>query len=279
MNFVIIESGSTKADWIFWLNGCEFRNSTLGINPTTGAGLDQLLSKDIRSMISQCSAIFFYGAGAGQPASKLLLQSFFDVVGKEVTLEVCSDMLAASRACMVEKPAIICILGTGSNSCIFDGQNIVETIPSLGYLLSDEGSGNHIGKEVLKSFFYKEMGNGDEKLFIENFEGDIQTVLVNLYQKQRVSAYLGDFSKFLNNCSVHLRKKLLNKVFNEFVEIRIKKYVNFINFDIYFIGSIAEHYKLELEACLQLHNLTIKKIIVKPIDQLLEYHKSRITNE
>ncbi len=278
--FVIIESGSTKADWAFVINNEVTKFETEGINLSTGAGMEQRLNNEIISLLNLVDKIFFYGAGANVPMAKLQFSNFISQYIKEhAIIAIESDMLAAARACAIDESAIICILGTGSNSCVYDGEKITDQIVSLGYLLSDEGSGNHIGKEVIKAYFYGEMEMADKVLFNEMFKVDRNSLLQSIYVDKRVSAFLATFALFLNKCSQELRNRILEKVFDEFVEIRIKKYTNYSKFDIHFVGSIASAFETELKKVLEKNDLIIKSVVKSPIQNLIKYHISREENQ
>jgi glucosamine kinase len=274
--FLIIESGSTKADWAFVENEKVTIYTSQGINPTTGAGLDQVLVHEISNELANTYSIFFYGAGSNISAANAIIKNYLaQYIKPDVAITVESDTLAAARACAGNNKAIICILGTGSNSCIYDGHNITEQIVSLGYLLSDEGSGNNIGKEILKAYFYKQMNADDNRLFQNKYNLSREVLLNKLYKEDRVSAYLAEFSQFLNICTKELKISILTKVFNEFIEIRIKKYTDFINFDIYFVGSIAAAFENELKSIMKQHKLELKGVLKTPLQNLILYHKSR----
>ncbi len=275
-NFLIIESGSTKSDWAFVSQDQVEQHSFLGINPATGAGLDQLLPTHIIEKLQSTNAVFFYGAGANTHKANASIQAFFNpYLLKSTSLSIESDILAASRASAGNEKGIICILGTGSNSCLYDGSQIIQQIPSLGYLMSDEGSGFHIGKEIVKAYFYGDMEDMDHQAFEKNYPITRASVLSEIYGGSRASAYLASFAPFLLECNKPLKNSILSKVFREFIEIRVKKYPNFSNFDIYFVGSIAAIFEDDLKAEMKSHKLEIKQIIKNPIQNLILYHKSR----
>jgi len=277
MNIVVADSGSTKADWIIYNSGHTQRVTTPGINPTTGSGLSQKLPEELAKGISTADQIYFYAAGgSGHQAFEKMAAFFNDYLHEgRYKIKVESDMLGAARAASGSKPSIIGILGTGSNSCLYDGEKIADQIPSLGYLLSDEGSGNHIGKLLIKSYFYREMENVDSAAFERQFAVKREEVLQQLYHSGRPSAYLAEFSPFLELCTKALRNKILDTAFTEFIETRIIKYRDFSKFDLYFAGSIADIYHIELAKACDPFDLKIAGIVRKPIESLLQYHLSR----
>lgn len=277
MNIVVADSGSTKADWIIYNSGQMQLVTTSGINPTTGVGLNQKLPEELAKGISTADHIYFYAAGGSGSHAFEKMAAFFKTFIQDaaIKIKIESDMLGAARAASGSKPSIIGILGTGSNSCLYDGEKIVDQIPSLGYLLSDEGSGNHIGKLLIKSYFYREMETADSEVFERKFAVKREEVLQQLYHSDRPSAYLAEFSPFLELCTKALRNKILDKAFTEFIETRIIKYHDFSKFDLYFAGSIADIYHIELAKACDRFDLQIAGIVRKPIESLLQYHLSR----
>jgi glucosamine kinase len=275
-NFLIIESGSTKCDWAFVSKENILYFQTPGINPITGAGLDQALEQNIIAELNQIDEIFFYGAGTNSDSAVISLNYFFQTqAGKSFKIDIQSDLLAAARALSGNEEGIIAILGTGSNSCFYSHGKIQSFTPSLGYLLSDEGSGNHIGKELLKAYFYNEMSESDKVLFFENYNITRESVLQSLYKEPKVAAYLAAFSPFLKVGSIELKTRILTKVFEDFVNIRIKNIPNFSKFAIHFTGSIAFHYKDELKNVLNNNGCEMGMVLASPLQKLIEYHKSR----
>ena len=276
MNFLVIDSGSTKADWVFELEDLQFVFSTPGINATTGVGLDQVLEEAIKTHLRNTDVIYFYGAGANTSIAKLQIEFFFSpFISTKTCLHIFSDMMGAARACAGRQEAIVGILGTGSNSCLYNGDEITQSIPSLGYVVSDEGSGNHIGKEILRAYFYGQMNADDQALFELNYSPDRSQILHKLYKEGEVSAYLASYAPFMNKCSQTLKNAILDKVFGEFIEFRMKKYADFRKFDLFFVGSIAAAFEPELRKACEKEGLLIKEIVTKPIQNLVIYHKSR----
>lgn len=277
MSIIIVDSGSTKADWV-WTDGLESKVfTTQGINPTTGSGLEQKLPENLVDLIYKSTDVFFYAAGGTGSLATLNMQKMFGKMGQgqEQKIQIESDMLGAARAAAGNRPAIIGILGTGSNSCLFDGEKITDQIPSLGYLLSDEGSGNHMGRLILKAWFYRQMSPADASLFEDRFHLSRDVVLQHIYAKEGVAAWLAGFSVFLDECSSALKTKILHQAFGDFVETRIVKYEGFRTFELCFVGSIAGIYIKELTEVCSHYELSISRVVNKPIESLLKFHISR----
>jgi glucosamine kinase len=275
-NFLLIESGSTKCDWAFVSDQQINHLHTIGINPITGAGLDQPLNDDIAHKLNGIDVIYFYGAGTNNPSATSSLKSYFyQNIGRHFDIDIQSDLLGAARAMLGDDDGIAAILGTGSNTCYYDGIKIISYTPSLGYLLSDEGSGNHIGKELIKAYFYNKMSEADSQLFFENYNITRDSLLHSLYKEPRVAAYLASFSPFLHLCNPELKTRILTKVFDEFVQVRIKNICNFSKFAIHFTGSIAYHFQAELSEVLSRNGCIMGRVLQSPLQKLIEYHKSR----
>ena len=187
------------------------------------------------------------------------------------------DMLAAVYAASDKKESIVCILGTGSNSCYFDGEKMQINTPSLGYTLMDEASGNYFGKLLIKDYYYGKMPKSIAKKFNEQFVLDADTIKYNLYRQPNPNMYLASFAKFMFDFKEEKYiKKLIRKGFQEFFKYRILPFEKDNTVPIYFIGSIAFYFSDILEKIANKNSLSIKGIIQRPIDNLLEYHKKHI---
>lgn len=272
--FLIVESGSTKADWVEVEPSGETRlHKTLGINPTTQ---DVLLNfqqnETLASALENCNKIFFYGAGVSNDSSRDRIKNWLFQANTEAHIYVESDMLGAARACCGHEKGIVGILGTGSNSCVYDGQSITSVIPSLGYILSDEGSGVHIGKEILRAYFYKLMPVQIRTKFDEQYHLHKNELLDNVYRSAEGSKYIASFASFLIGADEDWKIFILNKVFREFVEYRILTMNYPDHYPIHFIGSIAFHHQKYLKNVMLEFGLTTGNIIEQPIHKLIEYH-------
>jgi hypothetical protein len=276
-NYAIVESGSSKADWAIIVNNEEHLFTTRGINPITKSGLDQKLEVSIIQKMKDIEVVFFYGAGANNDQAYERLVSFFELnFGKKISLKIESDLMAAVKASLGRGAGIVAILGTGSNAAIFEDGNIIAQIPSLGYIVSDEGSGNHIGKILLKKYFSNQLSLEDKLLFETSFDLNRNHILEQLYGVNSPAAYLATFAKYLSKCSKQLKQNVLGIAFNEFIEIRIKSLPNFSKFDLHFVGSIADVFQEELQHVLTHHDLILKSVIDKPMNKLIEYHKNNL---
>ncbi len=186
-------------------------------------------------------------------------------------------MLAAVYAASGKSPAVVCILGTGSNSCYFDGEKLHMKVASLGYTLMDEASGNYFGKQLIRDYFYSKMPKKIAESFSKQFNLDPDTIKENLYRMPNPNMYLASFAKFMFEFKEEKYiKKTIKKGFQEFFKYRILPYGKTKETPIYFIGSIAYYFNDTLEKVANKHNLEITGVIQRPIDNLLAYHKENI---
>lgn len=276
---LIADGGSTKADWIALNNNKEevFRVRTLGLNPAVVAK-EELLNRieNIFQLINikeDVEAIHFYGAGCGTAIPVKILQDVLQSIFINASINISEDMLAAVYASSAQNPAIVCILGTGSNSCYYDGNEMNMVAPSLGYTIMDEASGNYFGKLLLKDYYYKKMPQKIAQSFESEFNIDADHIKMNLYRKPNPNMYLASFAKFMFDYKdKKYVKKIIKKGFQEFFKYRILPYQKGTETPIYFIGSIAYYFRDILENIAAKNNLVITDVIQRPIDNLVQFH-------
>lgn len=280
---LIADGGSTKADWIA-INKDKneaFRVRTLGLNPEVITEIE--LKNRIVNMFQlihikkDVTEIYFYGAGCGTPVATKILKDVLESIFTNAKVTVAEDMLAAVYAAAGNKPAIVCILGTGSNSCYSDGENIYMKTPSLGYIIMDEASGNYFGKRLLRGYYYDRMPKKIRQKFGEQFNMEPDFVKKNLYREQNPNMYLANFAQFMFEFKEDKYiKKIIKKGFQEFFKYRVLPFEKGAETPLYFIGSIAFYFRDILEEVAAKYDLKITDVIQRPIDNLLEYHKNNI---
>ncbi|TXD48913.1 N-acetylglucosamine kinase [Polaribacter sp. IC073] len=280
---LIADGGSTKADWIA-INSEkneEFRVRTLGLNPAVVAE-EELYNRIINmfqliNIKEDVSEIHFYGAGCGTPKPTAILKNILETIFINAKVFVSEDMLAAVYAATGKEPAMVCILGTGSNSCYFDGEEMQMLVPSLGYILMDEASGNYFGKKLIVDYFYKKMPKAIATAFEKEFNLDADHIKKNIYKEVNPNMYLASFAKFMFDYKDEKYiKRIIKKGFQEFFKCRVLPYHLDSNASIYFIGSIAHYFRDTLDKVAGKYDLKITDVIQRPIDSLLEYHKKNI---
>lgn len=279
---LIADGGSTKADWIALDDDKKelFRVRTRGLNPA-------VLSKDIlydrvinnfqlTQYKNKVKEIYFYGAGCGTEKPTQKLKKVFESIFTEAKVVVEEDMIAAVYAASAGKEAIVCILGTGSNSCYYDGNEAHVNVVSLGYILMDEASGNYFGKRLILDYFYKKMPLELAENFGTTYDMNSDEIKRNLYQEDSPNAYLGRFAEFMfehkANKYIH---NLIAEGFSTFFEYRILPYKKAKSVPIYFIGSIAYYFESDLREVADKYGLKIAGILQRPIDNLIAYHQKK----
>ena len=275
---LIADGGSTKCDWLaLAADEVVLRTNTKGLNPAI-FNLETLKTRinaneELAKVKDQVTAIHFYGAGCSATKAKANLEKVLQAVFTRAKIHVLEDIYGAVYA-VTTTPAIVCILGTGSNSCYFDGKTIHSKIPSLGYTIMDEASGNYIGKQLLRDYFYGNMPKEIATVFEADYDLNPDTIKENLYKKDNPNTYLAGFAKFvftqdLTNAYFY---NLLTRAFATFIKNHVLCYEKAQDVPLHFIGSIAHYGSSILNEVLKKNQLQLGKIIQKPIDGLRDYH-------
>lgn len=279
MVILIADSGSTKTDWVLLEgNSIIAKCQTIGFNPYFQTSEDiyaEIKSKllpNISNKLQTITKIAYYGAGCSTDDKIDVVKQGLHLAFGAILSEVNHDLLAAARALCGKEKGIACILGTGSNSCLFDGNTIVENVPSVGYLFGDHGSGAAIGKTFVQDYF-------DEKLPIhlktafEKAGYHRELILENVYKKPMPSKYLANIVSFLVPFSEDAYIRTLIKLcFSIFFEAQVSKYTNAKKLSINFVGSIGYYYKDILTEVCKEKGFLIGNIIKSPMDGLIKYH-------
>lgn len=277
---LIADSGSTKVDWrAIKEDGSVIEISTEGINPvfqTREQILDIFNTKLVPVLGNGVKEIYFYGAGVVSPEVCGALSGYFKEVFPESECFAASDVLAAARALCGHKPGIACILGTGSNSCMYDGKDIVKNVRAGGFILGDEASGGYLGKRLISDFIKGLLPKEIEDVFVERYGLDYMAIVQKVYRESLPSRFLASFSPFLNEFKEHpYIHNLLRSSFDEFFKRNIIHY-DYQNNEVNFVGSIAYYYRPIIEESAAAQGMKVGKIIKSPIDGLVEYHKEEI---
>ncbi|MBN2597543.1 MAG: ATPase [Marinifilaceae bacterium] len=249
------------------------RQQTLGINPyhqNTNSIIKIISSLDDFGSVTQ---IFFYGAGCAVDDKKQIIKDSLLQIFPDANCEINSDVLAAARSVCGKEKGIACIIGTGSNSCLYDGENIEHNVPPLGYILGDEGSGAVMGKKLLADILKNLAPEEIKSAFYQKYNLEYADIINKVYKEEAPSRFLAQFTVFLSeNIQSLYISELVKKSFGEFFERNIKQYNNHINLPIHFIGSIAYYFKNELEMVATETGLRLGKIEQSPLEGLIQYH-------
>lgn len=278
---LIADSGSTKTSWRYITRDKQIsQHSTQGFNPyfqNTAQIADELrnvLVPELRSASHpDPEQVFFYGAGcSNEEKCKVVYLAIKDAFPK-AEVEIHHDLLGAARATCGRQPGIAAILGTGSNSCSYDGEDITEHIPSLGYILGDEGSGAHLGKNLISGYLYRELPDDLDRRFRERFNLNKDEVLESIYKKPLPNRYLATFSKFIfQNMNDPWMLKMVTRCFSEFFDHHICKYSNYDKLPMHVVGSVGFYYSNILRAIATERGVLVDKILEAPIAGLTLYH-------
>ena len=278
---LIVDSGSTKTDWISIDDNGEilFETQTLGLNPQVLS--EHILEEriinnyEIYQSRKKVTDIYFYGAGCGTEPPKKLIRKVFTPIFKNSNFIIKEDTYAAVYSCCNKnEKAIVSILGTGSNCSYFDGNNINQKITSLGYILMDDASGNYFGRQLLRDFYFNHMPEKLKIKFEKEFNLEPEIIKDYLYKKPNPNTYLAKFAKFLIlNKDLEYSQDLIKKGFNLFITNQILQFSNCLEIPLHFVGSIGFYLQENLKECLKDRGMKCGKILRKPIDGLVAYHQ------
>jgi glucosamine kinase len=282
---LIADSGGSKTDWrLIQKDGKIGQASAPGFNPyyqpieDLKKNIQEILLPKIDDRNDQVDQIFFYGAGVSSVKNQLTIKSAFLEFFPEAQIEIGWDLLAAARALCGYEPGIACIMGTGSNSCLYDGEKITDNVANLGWILADEGSGANLGRKFLVDYLRNKMPSKLAKQFHERFPLTREEFLEKIYQQEKPSAFLASFAKFIFQ---HLKEQycynLVYNSFAEFYENNVMKYQNYQNLKVHFTGSIAFYFSDILRQVANDKGITVKNILEGPIAGLTLYHTQKNT--
>lgn len=277
---LIADSGSTKTSWcLSGKNGFTEYYSTSGINPffrTTEDIETELREKLLSEIEAKVEQIYFYGAGIINEEKGNVVKIALENLFPEAKIYVFSDLLAAAHATLGNKNGIACILGTGSNSCLYDGKTIIEHIPPLGYILGDEGSGAVLGRKLIGDYLKGIMPKKLAEKFIFQFSFNYAELMEAIYKREKPNKFLAQFVPFLKeNIEEIYCKKLIENSFDEFVNRNIAQYSNFREQEVSFVGSVAFHFKEQLKNVLEKNRIQINIVLKDPLTGLLKFYSEK----
>jgi N-acetylglucosamine kinase-like BadF-type ATPase len=281
---LVVDSGSTKTDWIALDDKGEeiFSTQTLGLNP-------QMLSNEIlneriknnfdiyknRKLVNK---LFFYGAGCGVDSTQERILKVFKSIFINSEFDIKEDTYAAVYSAVdIGIPSIVNIIGTGSNCSYYDGKDVIQKVQSLGYVLMDYASGNYYGKYLIRAYYFNKMPEYLREEFAKNYDLSPNTIKHKLYREENPNTYLAGFAKFLiDNKANEYFKEIIYKGLERFIDYQILQYDDFSKVDIHYVGSIAYYLKDEITKVGKKYNLQTGRFIQRPITGLVDYHKRNI---
>jgi len=272
---LIVDAGSTKTEWLL-LDGGEVKSwfQTEGFNPNYGDIRTLETIVETQLMVSP-QTIHYYGTGCGSEQNRQLIKEVFQNRFPNAEIHVTHDLMAVCHAVLGREKGIACILGTGSNSCVYDGEDITEGAVSLGYLVGDEGSGMHIGKEVVRAYFYGFMPEDLRRSFDATYHLELKDFIQRLYHEEQPSRYLASFAKFAGEHQSHpYIKGMVKDCFRAFIETFVLRFEYCKSLRISFVGSVAHHFRAILEEVLADYGLTMGEVMQAPAEGLIRYYRN-----
>jgi glucosamine kinase len=275
---LIADSGSTKTDWVLTdkeKNLCRY--STIGYNPyfIDSENIYHSLSQNLIPRFDPAIVrkVIFYGAGCSTAENNAIVRKAISKCFTNCDIHVEHDMLAAARALLGTKPGFAAIIGTGSNTCLYDGKEITKNIDSLGYLLGDEGSGSSIGKKIVRDYMRGYLPEELAAKFNRTYHLSNAQIFDSLYNKRSPNRFLAGFCKFAHqNKENEYIKKIVGEAFHEFFENLVSWYPEYEEYAFNCVGSVGYIFREELEEVAQSYNMKIGTMISSPIDHLVNFH-------
>jgi N-acetylglucosamine kinase-like BadF-type ATPase len=274
---LIADSGATKCEWCLVNNGKKKTIFTMGISPyfLNQEQIVELLNKDLLPKLKNATVeeVHFYGTGLSNPHNVVIITKALKGLFKGAKVLVNTDMLAAARALCGNEKGMACILGTGSNSCFYNGKKITKIRPGVGYVLGDEGSGAYLGKRVIQYFLYDTFDEDLKSRFDARFVTNSVEILENVYKKPLPNRYLASFAIFLaENRGHYMVENIIEDGLNDFFYHHIYKFRESWTHPLHFIGSIAFGFKDVLQDLCSAYELELGRVLQKPMDGLVKFH-------
>ncbi|MBK7147255.1 MAG: hypothetical protein IPH78_00190 [Bacteroidetes bacterium] len=280
---VVADSGSTKCDWLILERKTEKRTetNTMGFNPMFHDELfisNEIYKNEIlRQLGPEVKYVYFYCAGGSSEELRSRVQRGLHLIFTNAHIEVDHDLDGAVFATCDGQPGIACILGTGSNSCYFDGKELHEEVPALGYILGDEGSGSWYGRILLRDFLYKRMPEDIYHEFQNRFDLTKNDIFKNVYMKPHANVYLASFMRFVSDNREHQYiKDMVDEGMYEFMNAHVCCFKNYREVPVHFVGSIAFYFEPILRRIAQNLNINVGKITNKPVEGLVKHHLAQL---
>ncbi|HEV3249580.1 MAG TPA: N-acetylglucosamine kinase [Puia sp.] len=277
MNILIADCGSTKSEWCLLHGGKKKKMETQGISPyfLDSDQIGQIIRTELYPALSnyRVDRIFYYGTGCAAPANKRIVRRAIRQFFLKAEIYVDHDLMGAALALCGKSKAIACNLGTGSFSCYFDGRKIVKSIPGLGFVLGDEGSGAYMGKKVLQYYLYETFDAALRSRFDAKYATNRSEILENVYKNPLPNRYLASFAIFLaENRGHYMIENIIEDGLNDFFSTHICRYNESRKLPIHFVGGIAWGFQDIIKELALSYKLDMGRILQKPMTGLIEYH-------
>lgn len=283
------DSGSTSTNWaLVSQNGLEKQVNTSGINPyyLSASEIREIIVQELLPSFSMnerenIREICFYGSGCSTPAKAALIRENLSMISPNASVFASHDVLASARAACGSGKGIACILGTGSNSCVYDGKNILKNAISLGYFLGDEGSGIHIGKLFLTRYLKNRVAADLKQAVDDHFHLSFEEILNGLYQEGKPNRFIAPFSRFILDHAYEYPDlhEIVRQSFTGFVQEYIRPFPESADHPICFVGSVAFLMQDILREVFAQEGYTVTRIVRYPIEGLINYHRQQLQEQ
>ncbi len=274
---LIADSGATKTTWCLLENDKKKILSTQGLSPyfLKTEQIQQIVSSEVQSKLKgiEPDEIFFYGTGCINPGNEKLVKKALSNLFPTSSINVTHDLMGAAKALCGDQKGVACILGTGSNSCYYNGKKIIKNSPGLGFILGDEGSGAYMGKKVIQYYLYNTFDPDLMDRFNAMFKTNSTEILEAVYKKPLPNRYLASFVQLLvENRGHYMVENIIEDSFNDFFFHHVYKYKESWTMPINFVGSVAFGFKDVLKEMCNSYELQLGKVLKNPMDGLIKYH-------
>ncbi|MFD0793008.1 N-acetylglucosamine kinase [Mucilaginibacter litoreus] len=283
---IIADGGSTKTNWcLVTEEGKKVYFNTEGYNPYFSGTeyIIQSLSESLPTDLEKenITEVNYYGAGCSTPEMRKIVENAMQAVFTKSKIYIGHDLLAAARALLGNNEGFAAILGTGTNTCLYDGRDITHNIDSGAYILGDEGSGCYIGKKLLTDYLRGYMPEAVRKIFWEEFKLTPDDINEIVYTQPRANRFCASFSKFVydNNVNIEYSRNLVRTSFEDFFKNLVTHYPNYQKYTFNCIGSVGYNFRNVLEEVVVENGMTVGSIIRSPIDNLVKYHLELATSQ
>jgi glucosamine kinase len=278
MNILIADSGSTKCEWCLLHGGKKKILETQGISPyfLNSDEIQEIIRTELYPALGnyRVDKVYYYGTGCAGPANRKIVRNAIRQFFLHAEIFVDHDLMGAAIALCGSSRGIVCNLGTGSFSCYFDGKKILKSRPGLGYVLGDEGSGAYLGKKVLQHYLYKIFDEELRNKFDAKYATTALEILERVYKMAFPNRYLASFALFLaENRGHYMVENIIEDGINDFFFIHLSRYEEGRKVVVHFVGSIAYAFRDILQDLGLRYELKIGRILQKPMDGLIQYHK------
>jgi glucosamine kinase len=275
---LIADSGATKAEWCLLHNGKKKILFTQGISPyfLDTDQIAELVTKELASKLKNVTIeqIHYYGTGCSNIENAKSVKKALVRVFPKAVVHVNTDLMAAARAVCGNEKGVACILGTGSNSCFYNGKTIVKNSPGIGYVLGDEGSGAYLGKKVIQYYLYNTFDEDLRARFDAKFVTTASEILDNVYKKPLPNRYMASFALFLaENRDHYMIENIIEDGLNDFFFQHLCKYNEVWKYPVNFVGSVAYGFKDVIKELCSSYEFEMGKVLKNPMEGLIKYHR------